>query len=66
MIAGTGFIGGCAILKQGSTVLARPVSESPPGLGTFDGAVVISLSTFVILKLLTRFKEDQGPEHTND
>lgn len=66
LITGIGFIGGGAILKQGSTVHGTATAASlwatgaigvSTGLGSFDVAIVTSLATFLTLKLLTLAKE---------
>lgn len=76
IIAGMGFIGGGAILKQGSTVHGTATAASlwatgaigtAVGLGAYDVAVTIAAVTFLTLKLLPVFKEnpdeDQAKEH---
>ena len=67
LITGIGFIGGGAILKQGTTVLGTATAASlwatgaigvSVGLGAFDVAVTVSVFTFLTLKLLTLVKEE--------
>ena len=65
LITGVGFIGGGAILKQGSSVHGTATAASlwatgaigaAVGLGSYDVAVTISLFTFLTLKLLPPLK----------
>ena len=67
LITGIGFIGGGAILKQGTTVLGTATAASlwatgaigvSVGLGSFDVAVTVSAFTFLTLKLLPMVKDD--------
>ena len=65
LITGVGFIGGGAILKHGSSVHGTATAASlwatgavgaAVGLGSYDIAVIISLFTFLTLKLLPPLK----------
>ena len=67
LITGIGFIGGGAILKQGTTVLGTATAASlwatgaigvSVGLGSYDVAVTIAVFTFLTLKLLALVKDD--------
>ncbi len=67
IIAGMGFIGGGAILKQGEAVHGTATAASlwatgatgaAVGLGAYDVAVMISLFTFLTLWLLAPFKQE--------
>ena len=67
LITGIGFIGGGAILKQGSTVQGTATAASlwstgaigvSVGLGSYDVAVTVAAFTFLTLKLLTLVKEE--------
>jgi putative Mg2+ transporter-C (MgtC) family protein len=69
IITGIGFIGGGAILKQGSSVHGTATAASlwatgaigtAVGLGGFDVAVAITAFTFLTLKLLPLVKEEQN------
>jgi putative Mg2+ transporter-C (MgtC) family protein len=71
LITGIGFIGGGAILKQGSSVHGTATAASlwatgaigtAVGLGTFDVAVTIAAVTFLTLKLRPSMKQRE-PEH---
>jgi putative Mg2+ transporter-C (MgtC) family protein len=62
VITGIGFIGGGAILKQGSMVKGTATAASlwatgavgsAVGLGSYDVAVVIAVFTFVTLRVVT-------------
>jgi putative Mg2+ transporter-C (MgtC) family protein len=66
LITGIGFIGGGAILKQGSSVHGTATAASlwatgaigvSVGLGSFDVAITIAVFTFLTLKLLTLVKD---------
>lgn len=66
IVTGIGFIGGGAILKQGSTVHGTATAASvwatgaigvAVGLGSFNVAVIISVVTFLTLKFLTYLKD---------
>lgn len=66
LITGIGFIGGGAILKQGTTVQGTATAASlwatgaigvSVGLGSYDVAVTIAAFTFLTLRLLTLIKE---------
>ncbi len=70
LITGIGFIGGGAILKHGTSVRGTATAASiwatgaigiAVGLGSFDVAIMIALFTFLTLKLLPMFKDDQNP-----
>ena len=63
LITGVGFIGGGAIIKQADAVRGTATAASlwatgaigaAVGLGSYDVAVVISLFTFVTLRVLSR------------
>lgn len=67
LITGIGFIGGGAILKQGTTVQGTATAASlwatgaigvSVGLGSYDVAVTVAVFTFLTLKLLTLVKEE--------
>ena len=67
LITGIGFIGGGAILKQGTTVQGTATAASlwatgaigvSVGLGSYDVAVTIALFTFLTLRFMTLVKED--------
>jgi putative Mg2+ transporter-C (MgtC) family protein len=63
LILGVGFIGGGAIIKRGSTVRGTATAASlwatgAVGLGSYDVAIVISLFTFLTLRLLLPFKQE--------
>jgi putative Mg2+ transporter-C (MgtC) family protein len=67
LITGIGFIGGGAILKQGTTVQGTATAASlwatgaigvSVGLGSYDVAVTIAVFTFLTLRLLTLVKEE--------
>jgi putative Mg2+ transporter-C (MgtC) family protein len=67
VITGIGFIGGGAILKQGTTVQGTATAASlwatgaigvSVGLGSYDVAVMIAVFTFLTLRLLTLIKEE--------
>lgn len=69
VITGIGFIGGGAILKQGTTVQGTATAASlwatgaigvSVGLGQYDVAATIAVLTFLTLSLLTKIKE-QAP-----
>jgi putative Mg2+ transporter-C (MgtC) family protein len=71
LITGIGFIGGGAILKQGSSVHGTATAASlwatgaigtAVGLGSFDVAVAIAAFTFLTLKLLPLVKHEHEPE----
>jgi len=70
LITGIGFIGGGAILKQGTSVHGTATAASlwatgaigvSVGLGSFDVAITIAVFTFLTLRLLTLVK-DGDPE----
>lgn len=67
VITGIGFIGGGAILKQGTTVQGTATAASlwstgaigvSVGLGRYDVAVTIAVMTFLTLTLLSKVKEE--------
>ena len=67
LITGIGFIGGGAILKQGTTVQGTATAASlwatgaigvSVGLGSYDVAVTIALFTFLTLRYMTLVKDD--------
>jgi putative Mg2+ transporter-C (MgtC) family protein len=71
LIAGIGFIGGGAILKEGSTVRGTATAASiwctgvigaAVAMGRYEVAVGLALLTFLTLKVLWRFKQriDRG------
>jgi len=69
VITGIGFIGGGAILKQGTSVQGTATAASlwatgaigvSVGLGQYDVAATIAVLTFLTLSLLTKIKE-QAP-----
>lgn len=71
LITGIGFIGGGAILKQGSSVHGTATAASlwatgaigtAVGLGSFDVAVTIAAFTFLTLKLLPLVKHGRETE----
>jgi putative Mg2+ transporter-C (MgtC) family protein len=71
LITGIGFIGGGAILKQGTQVQGTATAASlwatgaigvSVGLGSYDVAVTISAFTFLTLRLLTMIKEESPLE----
>jgi putative Mg2+ transporter-C (MgtC) family protein len=68
VITGIGFIGGGAILKQGTTVQGTATAASlwatgaigvSVALGSYDVAVTIAVFTFLTLRLLTLVKEEE-------
>lgn len=72
LITGVGFIGGGAILKQGSAVRGTATAASlwatgaigvAVGLGSYDVAVTIAIFTVLTLQLLTPLKAEM-PEET--
>jgi putative Mg2+ transporter-C (MgtC) family protein len=69
LITGIGFIGGGAILKQGSSVQGTATAASlwatgaigvSVGLGSFDVAITVAVFTFLTLKLLTLVKDENA------
>jgi putative Mg2+ transporter-C (MgtC) family protein len=67
LITGIGFIGGGAILKQGTSVQGTATAASlwatgaigvSVGLGSYDVAVTIAAFTFLTLRLMTMIKEE--------
>jgi putative Mg2+ transporter-C (MgtC) family protein len=75
LITGVGFIGGGAILKQGDSVHGTATAASlwvtgaigvSVGLGVYDVAVVLSLTTVLTLALLSWFKKPPTEEEDHD
>ena len=75
VLTGVGFIGGGAILKQGSTVQGTATAASlwstgaigvSVGLGSYDVAVTVAVFTFLTLKLLTLVKEEADIKKDED
>jgi putative Mg2+ transporter-C (MgtC) family protein len=71
LITGIGFIGGGAILKEGLSVHGTATAASiwatgaigtAVGLGALDVAIAIALLTFLTLKLLPVFKQQNTPD----
>jgi len=71
LITGIGFIGGGAILKQGSSVRGTATAASlwatgaigvSVGLGSYDVAITMAVFTFLTLRLLTLLKDDNEPD----
>jgi putative Mg2+ transporter-C (MgtC) family protein len=71
LITGIGFIGGGAILKQGTSVQGTATAASlwatgaigvSVGLGGYDVAIMIAVFTFLTLRLLTIIKEENSSE----
>jgi putative Mg2+ transporter-C (MgtC) family protein len=69
LMGGIGFVGGGAILKEGPTVRGTATAASiwatgalgaAVGFGRFDIAIVISLITFLTLRILTPIEEELG------
>ena len=69
LITGVGFIGGGAILKQGSIVHGTATAASlwatgaigaAVGLGAYDVAITIAAFTILTLQLLSHGKEEQN------
>ncbi len=76
LITGVGFIGGGAILKQGSAVHGTATAASlwatgaigaAVGLGSYDVAVTIAAFTILTLQLLTPLKQEkvEAPKSTD-
>jgi putative Mg2+ transporter-C (MgtC) family protein len=72
LITGIGFIGGGAILKQGTTVQGTATAASlwatgaigvSVGLGSYDVAVTIAVFTFLTLRFMTLVKEEDEVKH---
>jgi putative Mg2+ transporter-C (MgtC) family protein len=66
MIAGIGFVGGGAILKEGATVKGTATAASiwstgvvgaAVAMGRYEVAVILSVLNFITLKVLWRFKQ---------
>jgi len=75
LITGMGFIGGGAILVVKSSVRGTATAASlwatgaigtAVGLGAYDIAVVLSVMTFLTLRLMTNFKEPDELETKTD
>jgi putative Mg2+ transporter-C (MgtC) family protein len=71
VIVGMGFIGGGAILKQNGAVVGTATAASlwatgamglAVGLGAYDVAVTVCVITFLTLKLLPAFKQENGED----
>lgn len=71
LITGIGFIGGGAILKQGTSVQGTATAASlwatgaigvSVGLGGYDVAITIAAFTFLMLRLLTMIKDENSSE----
>ena len=69
LIAGIGFVGGGAILKEGTNVRGTATAASIWGtgvvgaavaLGRYEIAVILSLLNFLTLKVLWRYKQKLG------
>lgn len=75
LITGIGFLGGGAILKDGSTVRGTATAASvwstgaigaAAGFGLFGVAVLISIINFATLRMMTRFEDHpRAPESTS-
>jgi putative Mg2+ transporter-C (MgtC) family protein len=74
LITGVGFIGGGAIIRHGSSVRGTATAASlwatgavgaSTGLGEYDVAVIISVFTFLTLRVMRLLKKDtpEDPEH---
>ncbi|MGD9615818.1 MAG: MgtC/SapB family protein [Alphaproteobacteria bacterium] len=74
LITGVGFVGGGAIIKHGSSVRGTATAASlwatgatgaAVGLAEYDVAVIISVFTFLTLRLTRFFKKEaqDDPEH---
>jgi putative Mg2+ transporter-C (MgtC) family protein len=68
VITGIGFIGGGAIIKHGTSVYGTATAASlwatgavgvASGLGVYDVAVVVSVMTFLTLRLLAPLKREE-------
>ena len=66
LIAGIGFVGGGAILKEGTTVKGTATAASiwntgvlgaAVAMGRYDVAVILSVLNFLTLKVLWRYKQ---------
>lgn len=71
IIVGMGFIGGGAILKENGAVIGTATAASlwatgamglAVGLGSYDVAITICVITFLTLKVLPVFKEEDGED----
>jgi putative Mg2+ transporter-C (MgtC) family protein len=71
LITGVGFVGGGAIIKNGSSVRGTATAASlwatgamgaAVGLGNYDVAIMISAFTFVTLRFLRVFKVGDQPD----
>jgi len=71
VIVGMGFIGGGAILKENGAVIGTATAASlwatgamglAVGLGSYDVAITICVITFLTLKVLPVFKQENGED----
>ena len=71
LIAGIGFVGGGAILKEGTTVRGTATAASILGtgvvgaavaMGRYEIAVILTALNFLTLKVLWRYKQKLGEE----
>jgi putative Mg2+ transporter-C (MgtC) family protein len=71
MIAGIGFVGGGAILKEGATVKGTATAASiwstgvvgaAVAMGRYEVAIILSVLNLITLKLLWRFKQRIGSD----
>jgi putative Mg2+ transporter-C (MgtC) family protein len=71
VIVGMGFIGGGAILKENGAVIGTATAASlwatgamglAVGLGSYDVAITICVITFLTLKVLPIFKQENGED----
>jgi len=69
MIAGIGFVGGGAILKEGSTIKGTATAASiwctgvvgaAVAMGRYEVALILSVLTLITLKVLWRYKQKIG------
>ncbi len=74
LITGVGFIGGGAIIRHGNSVRGTATAASlwatgamggAVGLGEYDVAVIVTMFTFLTLRLMRFFKKEgqDEPEH---
>jgi putative Mg2+ transporter-C (MgtC) family protein len=72
LIAGIGFVGGGAILKEGATVRGTATAASIWGtgvvgaavaMGRYEIAVILSVLNFLTLRVLWRYKQKLSEEH---
>jgi putative Mg2+ transporter-C (MgtC) family protein len=75
LITGMGFIGGGAILVVKSSVRGTATAASlwatgaigtAVGLGAYDIAVVLSIMTFLTLRVMINFKDPDDPQNKGD